>query len=171
MASHRATAAKQPGALLLDTNVLLVLVVGRHSEDLLESFKRTSYYNRSDYHRIQSHCVRYENSGSLMTTPHILTEVSNLLNQLGEPARQECRRAMASFIAIADERFQGARSLTPLPEFVRFGLADTAIVQLATSNVGVFTDDFALGGLLEKRGVPVLNLRKMRSQVELDVEL
>ena len=148
--------------LILDTNMLLLVVVGCYDTSLIERFKRTDRYGVNDWERLGRQLTRHQ---VLLTTPHILTEVSNLLGQLAEPARTGCRLTLAAMIAGMDERAEPARALVSASSFQKIGLTDTAINHAAGPGVTVMTDDFQLGGILESRGVDVWNLRRLRSQL------
>lgn len=62
-------------SLLIDTNLLVLLVVGRVNPERIQSFKRTSGYDKQAYdalERIVLHARR------LVALPHVWAEVSNL---------------------------------------------------------------------------------------------
>ncbi len=67
--------------LLLDANLLLVLVVGRHNAAWLGRRKRVKEYKASDLDLL----VRFVGVfGRILTTPNILTEVNSLSNSTTE---------------------------------------------------------------------------------------
>lgn len=63
--------------ILLDTNVLLLYLVGSIDPQNVGRFKRTAKYDENDF-RILSNLVNLFKTN--VTTPHILTEASNFLN-------------------------------------------------------------------------------------------
>ena len=73
-----------PRGLLVDTNVLLLYLVGLFDRTFVERFKRTRArgYTADDF-AIASNLMRCFRR--VVTTPHILAEVSNLSFQMEEP--------------------------------------------------------------------------------------
>jgi rRNA-processing protein FCF1 len=153
--------------VLLDSNLLLVLLSGALGIDRFKRFKRVSNYTIQDYELL----VRLIQSFTiLVTTPHILTEVSNLANSLPEPYKHDWYSNLAAFVRSEGEptgvmeRWTPARQLAATAEFAGFGITDSALTELAPE-VLVITADYRLSGTLRSRGVSVLNfvdLRKLR---------
>lgn len=77
--------AQARGSLFIDTNLLLVLLIGALDLGHVERFKRTKPYTRNDDELLLAFIGEFER---LITTPNILTEVSNLAGQLSEPLRE-----------------------------------------------------------------------------------
>lgn len=153
--------------VLLDSNLLLVLLSGALGTRIFKTFKRISEYQFSDYELL----TRLLGSFSiLLTTPHILTEISNLAESLTGTYRRDWD---TNFVALVRsektrigvrEKWTSAAELSERPEFLPFGLTDTALAELSTEAL-VLTEDYRLSGFLKSRGIPVLNfsdLRKLR---------
>ena len=147
--------------LLLDTNILLLLFVGGFSRDFISQYKRTQQFVREDYFTLLK---LMEPFPQIVTTPHILTEVYNLSNQIGEPYRTGYFELFAKQIALLQEHYVPSTQLAQNPAFVRFGLTDAAIVHLAQEPYLVLTDDFRLSQYLAKQGVDVINFNHIRTQ-------
>jgi len=153
--------------VLLDSNLLLVFLSGLLGARLFQRFKRVSEYTLEDYDLL----VRVLGSFTeLVTTPHILTEVSNLANSLPESYKRDWYSNLATLIASQRapvglrERWTSAVDLAKMPEFLAFGITDAALTQLSSEAL-VITEDYRLSGSLRSQGVPVLNfgdLRKLR---------
>jgi hypothetical protein len=153
--------------IVLDSNLLLVFLSGAQSIALFGRFKRLGDYTVGDYDLL----VRLLDSfRTLVLTPHILTEVSNLANSLPESSKEDWYRKFAALLTLrsrqiaVQEKWVPAAELAAMPEFVPFGITDTALAQLSPEAL-VVTEDYRLSGALRKRGIPVLNfgdLRKLR---------
>ena len=153
--------------ILLDSNLLLILLSGALGARFFAGFKRVSNYKMEDYELL----VRLLKSFTvLLTTPHILTEVSNLANSLSESYKQNWSLNLAALIASEQqpvgmrETWTPAADLIESPDFAAFGITDAALSRLSGEALLV-TDDYRLSGTLRSRGIPVLNfgdLRKMR---------
>ena len=99
----------------------------------------------------------------LITTPHILTEVSNFLGQLKEPARSQCFHIFAQHVVLlADEYMPSVQSLAEKPEFVQFGITDTSVVEVAAEPYLVLTTDARLNAHLAQKGIASLNYNNFR---------
>jgi hypothetical protein len=156
-------------SVLLDSNLLLVFLAGTLDKRLFGTFKRISDYTLKDYELL----VRLLSSfTTLLTTPHILTEVSNLANSLPERFRPDWHRNIATLIASEHEtpglreRWTPALELAKMPEFSAFGITDAALSKL-TSDALVVTEDYRLSGTLLSQGVHVLNFRDLRKLQQL----
>ena len=161
--ARRVREARSKKTVVIDTNMLLLIVIGHYDPQRIASFKRTSRYSARDYELLANLLANLPTDSLLVTTPHILTEVSNLLGQLTEPALSSCRQVLANLIANMDERSEPARKLARHSSFLTLGITDAAIDQIGDSQTTLVTDDFRLGGILEERGAEVWNLRRLRS--------
>ena len=156
-------------SVLLDSNLLLVFLAGSLDISLFGRFKRVSAYTLKDYELL----VRLLSSFTiLLTTPHILTEVSNLANSLPEWLKPDWHRNIATLIASQQEtpglreRWTPAAELAKMPEFAAFGITDAALTNLSSEAL-VVTEDYRLSGVLRSQGVPVLNFSDLRKLQQL----
>lgn len=62
---------------LIDTNALLVLIVGSINPNLVNEHKRTSIYDEEDFYQL---LYFIGNINTLCILPNVWTEVDNLLN-------------------------------------------------------------------------------------------
>ena len=151
-------------AILLDSNLLLVLLVGAYDPLRLRSFKCVSGFTLEDYDLLVNLLESYS---TLLTTPHILTEVSNLTNSLPEPIRTDWYRSFAAWLHSKDstpglrELYTPADQLASLNEFPSFGITDTALSFLSSEAL-IVTEDRRLSGSLLQRGVSVVNFDDIR---------
>uniref|UniRef100_E6QN69 PIN domain-containing protein n=1 Tax=mine drainage metagenome TaxID=410659 RepID=E6QN69_9ZZZZ len=150
--------------VLLDSNLLLVLVTGNYDTRLLGTFKRIQEYTSEDHELLVWFVGKFR---ILVTTPHVLTEVSNLANGLSEWVKTDWAISFASFLqssgvqSIVEERWDEGSKLALTPEFVKFGITDSAVSAVATEAL-VLTEDYRLSGWLRSRRVDVLNFRDLR---------
>jgi len=151
----------RPRVLLIDTNILLLLIVGRIDRGLVARFKRTAdRFDSTDYDLM----VRYlSHQMGLATTPHVLTEAGNLLAQLKGEYQLHARQAFAKLSAGMQENWQRAADLVKDDAFARLGLTDAAILSSAKSEAWqVLTDDYMLAARLMAVGVSVVNFNHLR---------
>lgn len=96
-----------------------------------------------------------------VTTPHILTEVSNQAGRIDQRMHHDFRAVLAEWVILAREESRAANEIVRHPGFPHLGLADTAIEMLAGDHYLVATTDFSLAGRLRKRGCDVLNFAEL----------
>jgi rRNA-processing protein FCF1 len=99
----------------------------------------------------------------VVTTPSILTEVSNLLGQLPDSLRHSFYQHFAYGLKNLREHYTPSQELGDEKAFPKFGLTDTAILQAANGKYLVLTDDFRLTQYLLSRHVDVINFNHLRT--------
>ena len=149
---------KQAG-ILVDTTILLLYFIGAYDQDLIPKFKRTRQFTVEDHAILISLLGLFD---KIVTTPNILTEVSNLSGQLGEPKKSEYFKKFSSGISLLEEEYVASKDVADMQEFVRFGLTDTGIVHLTRGKYLVLTDDFRLSQYLRSAEVDVINFNHIR---------
>lgn len=143
--------------VILDTNVLLLYWCNSFDTGLIRTFKRLNTFSAKDIkllHRTLRHFP------SLNTTPHVLTEVSNLANALPQWRREDWTSHFARQIDIVAEKWTSAKNLSRTPA-IFLGLADAALCELASTHV-ILTIDFPLSNYLESRKLNVVNFNHLR---------
>lgn len=154
--------------ILLDTGPLTVLYVGLFDPDQVVRFRRTrrigdaeEVFTRRDFEAISRFVGGFDR---LVTTPHVLAEVSNFLGNFSGRVRDECFAIFARHLAEAttDEHRPTAEVLAGRQEFVPFGITDTAIADVAADGYLVLTTDARLNAHLVGRGVASINYNNYR---------
>ncbi len=145
--------------VLVDTNILLLYVVGKYQPELIARFKRSNVFTADEYELLVALLFHFHR---IVTTPNILTEVSNLLGQLRDREKAECLQVLAQEIATMDEQFIRSDTAAQTEVYRRLGLTDAGILSLAQGSYLVLTADFALDCALRATGVDVLNLNHLR---------
>lgn len=143
--------------ILLDSNLLLLLVVGSFDSGLVRSFKRLSMFEQLDLPLLQNLSISYR----LATSPHVLTEVSNLANALPGRLRRTVFACMASRFEVREETHVPAREIVRRPGFEVFGLTDIALSELCGENL-LITHDERFAAYVRGLTIPVLTLRDLR---------
>jgi predicted nucleic acid-binding protein len=147
--------------LLLDTNVLLLHVIGTCDPHLVERFGRTSSTFGVDDLAILEACL--STARSLVTTPAVLAEVSNLCRGVSSYHQARARRSLRALIEFHDERSIPSRECASHALFERLGLTDAGIALLAAQGVRVLTTDVDLYVALAAEGVDVVNFNHLRA--------
>jgi len=144
---------KQKG-LLIDSNILLLYIVGTIDIKRIKDFGRTAVFSENDFYVVSKFVDYFEVK---ITTPHILTETSNLFGN-----RKTLHAALITYIELANEIFLESRQIANTKTFLQFGLADAAISETAKDSYLVITDDTELFGYLHNQKVDVINLEQIR---------
>ncbi len=98
---------------------------------------------------------------SVVTTPHVLTEVSNHARHMKGPLGESLLKAFAQFSLKTEEHFRAAIGLATRNEFTELGLTDCALADLS-SDITVITTDFRLADLRSRSHKPVINFNLYR---------
>lgn len=144
--------------ILIDTNVLVLLVVGLYREERIKTFKRTKQYTPGDFRLILRFVDRFQRR---ITTPNILTETDNIVRQLAQREHEHVARVLAILAAEFCEQYQPSRDITQTLWFVRLGLADCVTIAIA-QDVLVITDDWELSGILSNLDRDAININHVR---------
>ena len=160
LSDERVSTANNRGGLLIDTNLLVLFVVGAVNANRIEKFKRTQRYRREDYEFPVDFIGRF---GSLYTVAHVLSEVSNLTDMSGAE-RLLARRVLAKIITTLDEPHVPSAQASSGPPYETLGLTDAAISAVVRERkCAVLTDDFDLYYLLARQGLPIFNFTHLRA--------
>lgn len=128
-------------SVLLDANLLLLLVVGATDRTYISKHKRLKAYTESDYDILQE--IIGTMTG-IAVTPNILTEVSNLANQIAEPARAEIAVTFRTLANRLDESYVTSKRAVAQPEFLRLWLTDAGILEELNNGHVLLTADLGL---------------------------
>jgi hypothetical protein len=137
--------------LLLDTNLLLSYFMGCFYR-VNQQVPRHGAFQEDEFLLLAQTIEHFKKAGRVLTTPHLLTEVSNLSKGL-----KENRAAFLGFIRHMirdlDERFDqkrlGAAHLSERDCFLRFGLADAAVIDLTHDPLLILTNDKPMARYLQ----------------------
>lgn len=145
--------------ILIDTNILLLHFVGTINRKRISAFNRTEKFVPDDYDLLQRIIAHFE---QVIITPNVMTEVSNLMDKIGEPERSRCFALLAQVIPQLSEFYLESQSIAANSGFTKFGLTDCGILDLAREQYLVLTDDLKLAVYLQREGVDVVNFNTIR---------
>lgn len=146
--------------IVIDSNLLLLLFLGSFERRQITSNKRLATFAEDDFDLLRSFLAQFSR---IVTTPNILTEVSNLSNAIPGPLRSAYFASFADRVTLLDE--QHVQTVTALQSrWAKFGLTDAAIATIAKNRYLVLTDDFRLAQALQSDGVDTLNFNHLREE-------
>lgn len=145
--------------VVVDTNLLVLLVVGRASRTFIAKHKRLTEFVPEDYDAL----VRIlGNASELLVTPHVLAETSNLAGYIAEPARTEVLRELQTIIRTGTEVTIPSKAAAERQEFIRLGLTDAVLLEAAAQEVVLLSTDLALCIAAESAGKLAMNFNHVR---------
>ena len=141
--------------ILIDTNIFLLYLIGSIEPELITEYRRTSQFTYDDFDRTSKFVDLFDLK---ITTPNVLTEVSNLLGN-----NSTWQAALGKYIREFEELFTASRQVARNKSFADFGLADTAIINHQKDSFLVLTDDKPLYGYLINTQIDAVNLEELRN--------
>jgi hypothetical protein len=151
--------SRQFPTALLDTNLLLLWLVSLTDASLLVTYKRVDIFVEEDLTLLGKLLQGFSN---LMTTPHVLAEVSNFVDHAPLYRRDDLKLTLRRFIEANRETYQAAVKLISYREFQALGVADTGLLALST-HATVLTVDHHLWGQILAAGGSCINFSHARS--------
>jgi hypothetical protein len=149
--------------ILLDANVLLLLLVGQFDRELVGEFKRTRNqgFTSDDFDLILEILGHFQ---VILTTPHILAEVSNLSDDFFADHRADYFSAFERALSVLQEPTLPSAVAASDPIFPTLGLTDAGISTLCrTMGTVVITVDAPLCAYLERKGHYAFNFNTVKS--------
>ena len=145
--------------VLVDSNLLLLYLIGHCDPRIIPRFVRTQKYTIPDFHLLSGILDRLFKT--VLTTPNILTEVSNLATKLSENERPAFFDAMKTRVAALDETYCKSADACEDRNYRTLGLTDAVPLNLCPG-VLVLTDDLPLYQVIASRGHDVINFTHIR---------
>ena len=147
----------------LDANLLLLLVVGFASKRYIPMHKRLRSFTIDDYDLLRN---ELEAAAEIVVTPNTLTETSNLIDHIADPARTHVYETMRGLLTSTSttETFIPSSKASARSEFVRLGLADCGLLELCSSGTPLMTVDVHLYLAAVATGSKALNFNHIRNE-------
>jgi hypothetical protein len=146
----------------LDTNLLVLLIVGRVAPKLLQEKRhpRLKSYSQLDFELLGE---QIRNADQLLAIPNAWTEVSNIL-ETGTYGKfkTELRIGMAALVKRSDEKFAFTKTVALQAEFTFLGVADCAWLCTLDKSIRFLTVDVVLHEAALRRGLNSVNFTHLR---------
>ena len=124
--------------LVLDSNMLVLFVIGGVDPKLLGDAKRVKEYRPSDYELVYIYVNEFS---EIVLLPNTISEASDLLDQLKGGRRERCMERLAQLVKGSSERYIASVSAMEQPEYMALGVADAAILCTLESDTYLLTAD------------------------------
>lgn len=147
--------------ILIDTNLLLVLIVGSVDPRQVLRFKRTRSYTPQDFKLLVRLIDRFRR---IVVTPHILAELTNLLpTGKADALSAGYFTRLVEVLKAAREEHVAKDTMIDSPLLAKIGFTDLSMMEAANGGKYlVLTDDLAAAAYLRLNGCDVLNFNHVR---------
>lgn len=142
----------------LDTNLMVVLVIGCYGVDKLQTHKRTLAYGPAEFRLLQTLMNKFRRR---LTMPNILTEVDNLARQFPSHEHQAIAFHTRELVSTMFEMYHESDLHLGGETHKKLGLTDAILVAQAERHL-VITADFPLANRIATLGRDVINFNHLR---------
>jgi rRNA-processing protein FCF1 len=147
--------------ILIDTNALVVLLIGIIDPRLIKTHKRTSIYEEEDYNELISVIGKIDN---LIVLPNVWTEVDNLLNNFSGNYKFKYVEEISTIIKLTTEKYISTSIATESDYFFELGVTDSILLEYAKKCKLLITSDSKLSDYAIANGIKVYDLISSRNQ-------
>ena len=143
-----------PKAILIDTSLLLLLIVGLTDRRLIDRHKRLGDYDEDGFDLLVEKLREFS---EVVLTPNTLTETSNLLRMIGDPDRESLTHTLRDYIQGHTERYIRSEEASNEASFIRLGLTDAALMRASREQMVLLSADHKLYLAATEEGFEALN--------------
>ena len=143
--------------IIVDTQLLVLFVVGLTRRSYIEKHKRLRAYTVDDFDLVYQIVSGFT---KVIVTPNTLSEASSFVRQVGEPIRSEIYATFGHLTAA--EVYVASRIAVAEAEFCRLGLTDTVLLSDDLAAYPLVTADLDLYLAALSRGRDAFNFHHLR---------
>lgn len=147
--------------ILIDSNALIVLLLGLIDPKLLKNHKTTSIYDEEDFFDLL-HVIGDFNQ--ILVLPNIWTEVDNLLNSFGGNYKYQYTQKITEIIKATSEKYINSQAGSECESFFDLGLTDSLVLEQAKCCKLLITSDSKLSDYAIAYGIKVYDLVKVKNE-------
>lgn len=147
-------------SILLDSNLLLLLLIGRLGHKEVENFKKTRNFTTEDAQLLENHI---KGEKKFIITPHVVAETSNLIDWLDPSRKAAAYFSLSQYLQQAEEIYEPSKELIQTPVACKLGITDAALFQLTTQRgVELVTADLELYHWASNQKASAVNFHHLR---------
>jgi len=106
------------------------------------------------------------NAPRVIVTPNTLTETSNLIAQIEDPARTQIRETFRRVVGATEEEYVPSSDAASTIHFMRLGLTDAGLLKITSGSRSLLTTDLALYLEALRLGGAAVNFNHLRLQTD-----
>jgi hypothetical protein len=143
-------------SILIDTNVLMLLIIGTWHREGVPRHRRTAIFTVTDFDLLQEQLRRFDR---VVTTPGIVTEASNLMgNDFHETIAPTFIGVCTPIVEITHPKAE----VMAAEGFPRLGFADASAIGALDAETILLTDDLSLYSQALYEGYDAINFNHLR---------
>jgi hypothetical protein len=143
--------------IFVDSGILILFIVGSKDPRLIRNFGRTAGFDENDFILVSKFI---ESFNEKITSPHILTEVSDLLGE-----GNDFHTILQAYINTSEEKCLKSREIAKTGSFFKFGIADSAIIEISRNAYLIFTADNRFYGYLNQIGIEAVSFDLLKTAI------
>lgn len=149
--------------ILIDTNLAILLCVGLSGPSNIEKHKRLAAYDEQDFHLLTD---LLGDDPSLVFSPYVLGETSNLVRQVANPLKRQLCTILRELILRADEVLAASSKIVDDIGYMDLGMTDAALLTVldAHPKLALLTQDASLYLAASSRGFSAFNFSHVRDE-------
>lgn len=142
--------------IAIDTNSLVVLIVGLINPSLFQSHPRTSIYNEDDFNDLITLIGNLEN---LVILPNVWTELDNLLNKFTGTLKSDYVESVKKMLKKSTEKYIKSEIIFSYENyFYDLGFTDTILLECSKNCNLLITNDSMLSDYAKAFGIKVYDI-------------
>lgn len=147
--------------ILIDTNALLILIIGLIDTELFKTHKRVSIYEKRDFEEL---LIAIGSIANLIVLPNVWTETDNLLNNFTGNYKYQYIQNITAVIQSTAEIYIPSTTSVMSPYFFELGLTDCLLLEQAKDCRLLVTSDSQLSDYANALGIQVYDVVKKRNE-------
>lgn len=145
--------------MVIDTNALVLLIIGLIDKSMILRHKRTSDYSIDDFNQLM---LLIASPSMLIAPTNVWSEVDNLLNKFKGSHKSEYYLLLKKLIIETTEEYIMTQSIMETKAFQSIGVTDSILLELSIKTGRLITSDYDLTNIARNKGVRVYNLHEER---------
>lgn len=145
--------------ILLDTQLIVLLVVGLTSRTIIAKHKNLTAFSEDDFDLLLLHLG---NEPRIVLLPNTVSEAASLLRQHRNPERSAILATFKQLIDRNHELYVTSRKAASRLEYGRLGVTDSAIIACCTNGLRLLTSDLDLFVAAQGAGIDAMNFNHER---------
>lgn len=144
--------------IVIDTEPLILYVVGMINVNYINRIKKTSIYSKLDFDLLQAYIG---NTSQLLVPPNVWTETDNHLNDIIGNYNYVYYELLKNFILGSTEKYVRTNKLINDSTFSILGITDTVLLRLAKKTGTLITGDSQLSNYATSIGINVYDTKEV----------
>ena len=146
--------------VLLDTNLLVLYLVGKYKRDYVTKFKRTNMYTVNDFDWLSEYVSKF---AKIVVTPQVLAETWNFIEKIGEHRFVEFLEKTIPLLTLFEEEYIHKNIIMESDGFSYIGITDMSVIQAGKKlDCLVLTDDLRAYSHFLQFEVSTININHLR---------